>query len=61
MEMNIKRHLGSVRIDLVGGTLDLWPINLILDGLTINFATSLKVEVVIKRGEKSGIETCEST
>ncbi|MDD0851575.1 hypothetical protein HBN50_00650 [Halobacteriovorax sp. GB3] len=43
---------GSVRVDLLGGTLDLKPINLILPNvLTLNLATSLKAEVEI---EKSG-------
>lgn len=37
---------GSVRVDLVGGTLDLNPINLILkDVVTMNVATSLKAKV----------------
>lgn len=37
---------GSVRVDLVGGTLDLNPINLILDKVvTMNVATSLKAKV----------------
>lgn len=38
---------GSVRIDLLGGTLDLPPIDLILDSRTLNFATSLKARVEI--------------
>ena len=39
---------GSVRVDLVGGTLDLIPINLILkDVVTINMATSLFAQVAI--------------
>jgi D-glycero-alpha-D-manno-heptose-7-phosphate kinase len=37
---------GSVRVDLVGGTLDLEPINLILPHVvTLNVATSLKAKV----------------
>lgn len=37
---------GSVRVDLVGGTLDLNPINLVLeDVVTMNVATSLKAKV----------------
>ncbi len=37
---------GSVRVDLVGGTLDLEPINLILPNVvTLNVATSLKANV----------------
>ena len=41
---------GSVRVDLVGGTLDLDPINLILpDVVTMNVATSLKAKVVLNK------------
>lgn len=41
---------GSVRVDLVGGTLDLEPINLILPNVvTLNVATSLKAKVDIKK------------
>jgi D-glycero-alpha-D-manno-heptose-7-phosphate kinase len=37
---------GSVRVDLVGGTIDLEPINLILPNVvTLNVATSLKAKV----------------
>ncbi len=40
---------GSVRVDLVGGTLDLEPINLILPHVvTLNVATSLKAKVQIE-------------
>ena len=40
---------GSVRVDLVGGTLDLEPINLILPNVvTLNCATSLKAEVKLE-------------
>ena len=43
---------GSVRVDLVGGTLDLYPINLILPGVvTCNVATSLKAKVSIRSHE----------
>lgn len=43
---------GSVRVDLVGGTLDLEPINLILPNVvTLNVATSLKAEVKIEKIE----------
>ena len=39
---------GSVRVDLLGGTLDIAPINLILKkALTLNLATSLKAKVEI--------------
>lgn len=41
---------GSVRVDLVGGTLDLEPINLILpDVVTMNVATSLKANVELNK------------
>jgi D-glycero-alpha-D-manno-heptose-7-phosphate kinase len=46
--MQTTRATGSVRVDLVGGTLDLEPINLILpDVVTMNVATSLKANVVL--------------
>jgi D-glycero-alpha-D-manno-heptose-7-phosphate kinase len=42
---------GSVRVDLLGGTLDLEPINLILpEAWTLNVATSLKAEVKVSFG-----------
>ncbi|MBD63952.1 MAG: hypothetical protein CME62_01995 [Halobacteriovoraceae bacterium] len=45
---------GSVRVDLVGGTLDLEPINLILPHVvTLNVATSLKARVVIETHDAS--------
>jgi D-glycero-alpha-D-manno-heptose-7-phosphate kinase len=41
---------GSVRVDLVGGTLDLEPINLILPNVvTMNVATSLKANVILNK------------
>ncbi len=41
---------GSVRVDLLGGTLDLWPINLILPNVTtLNLATTLKAKVIIEK------------
>jgi D-glycero-alpha-D-manno-heptose-7-phosphate kinase len=44
------RASGSVRVDLVGGTLDLEPINLILPNVvTMNVATSLKANVVLNK------------
>lgn len=47
---------GSVRVDLVGGTLDLEPINLILPNVvTLNVATSLKAEVSIERSSGKDI------
>ena len=40
---------GSVRVDLLGGTLDLEPINLILPNVvTLNVATGLKAQVVVE-------------
>jgi D-glycero-alpha-D-manno-heptose-7-phosphate kinase len=48
---------GSVRVDLVGGTLDIEPINLILkDVVTLNVATGLKATVVISKTDFDGIE-----
>ena len=48
---------GSVRVDLLGGTLDLVPINLILpDVVTLNLATSLKAKVVITPINFDGVE-----
>ncbi len=48
---------GSVRVDLVGGTLDIEPINLILkDVWTLNVATGLKAHVELETTNFSGIE-----
>jgi len=48
---------GSVRVDLVGGTLDIEPINLILKNVvTLNVATSLKATVVISKTNDDGVE-----
>lgn len=48
---------GPVRIDLLGGTLDLAPINLILkDVYTLNLATSLKAEVSLEKTDFDGVE-----
>jgi D-glycero-alpha-D-manno-heptose-7-phosphate kinase len=48
---------GSVRVDLLGGTLDLNPINLILPNVvTLNLATSLKAKVLIEKDERDGVE-----
>ena len=50
---------GSVRVDLLGGTLDIAPINLILKkALTLNLATSLKakVEILPLEAKEDGIE-----
>ena len=39
----------SVRVDLAGGTLDLWPLNLILPRVvTLNVALSLRAQVVVE-------------
>jgi D-glycero-alpha-D-manno-heptose-7-phosphate kinase len=51
---------GSVRVDLLGGTIDLHPINMILDDVvTLNLATSLKAKVKIYPVKQKGI-TIES-
>jgi D-glycero-alpha-D-manno-heptose-7-phosphate kinase len=48
---------GSVRVDLVGGTLDIEPINLILkDVWTLNVATGLKAQVSLEASKFDGIE-----
>ena len=47
---------GSVRIDLLGGTLDIHPINLVLpNAYTLNLATSLKARVELKEINFPGI------
>jgi D-glycero-alpha-D-manno-heptose-7-phosphate kinase len=52
---------GSVRVDLVGGTLDIEPINLILkDVWTLNVATGLKAQVVLEKTSFAGIEIVSS-
>lgn len=51
------RAEGSVRVDLLGGTLDLNPINLILPNVvTLNLATSLKAKVNITELDFDGVE-----
>ncbi len=48
---------GSVRVDLLGGTLDLVPINLILPNVvTLNLATSLKAKVHVTSIDFDGVE-----
>ncbi|MEX1100070.1 MAG: hypothetical protein WEB87_06570, partial [Bacteriovoracaceae bacterium] len=48
---------GSVRVDLVGGTLDLEPINLILPNVvTLNVATGLKAKVRLEKNSLDGVE-----
>lgn len=50
---------GSVRVDLLGGTLDIPPINLVLDDVvTINVATSLKARAIIEESENEGLTIC---
>jgi D-glycero-alpha-D-manno-heptose-7-phosphate kinase len=52
---------GSVRVDLLGGTLDLNPINLILPNVvTLNLATSLKAKVTISEIDFDGVEIVSS-
>jgi D-glycero-alpha-D-manno-heptose-7-phosphate kinase len=52
---------GSVRVDLVGGTLDLEPINLILPNVvTLNVATSLKAKVILEKNDCDQIEIISS-
>lgn len=52
---------GSVRVDLLGGTLDLNPINLILPNVvTLNLATSLKAKVKISSIDFDGVEIVSS-
>jgi len=47
---------GSVRVDLVGGTLDLEPINLIIPNVvTLNVATSLKAKVELTKRDDQKI------
>lgn len=48
---------GSVRVDLLGGTLDLNPINLIIPHVvTLNLATSLKAKVALSEIDFDGLE-----
>jgi D-glycero-alpha-D-manno-heptose-7-phosphate kinase len=48
---------GSVRVDLVGGTLDIEPINLIIKNvITLNVATGLKAAVTLSKINFDGIE-----
>mgnify|MGYP000283025754 CR=1 FL=1 len=51
------KYSGSVRVDLLGGTLDLEPINVIIPNtVTLNLATSLKAEVEIEDFEKGKVQ-----
>ncbi|MBT3584608.1 MAG: hypothetical protein HN509_06860 [Halobacteriovoraceae bacterium] len=48
---------GSVRVDLLGGTLDLNPINYIIPNVvTLNVATTLKAKVTLEETSENGIE-----
>lgn len=48
---------GSVRVDLLGGTLDIVPINLVLPNVvTLNLATSLKAKVTVSSIDFDGVE-----
>jgi D-glycero-alpha-D-manno-heptose-7-phosphate kinase len=50
-------NTGSVRVDLVGGTLDIEPINLIIKNVvTLNVATGLKASVKLSRTAFDGVE-----
>lgn len=52
-----KTTTGSVRVDLLGGTLDLNPINLILPKVvTLNLATSLKAKITLSEIDFDGLE-----
>jgi D-glycero-alpha-D-manno-heptose-7-phosphate kinase len=51
------KYSGSVRVDLLGGTLDLEPINVIIPNtVTLNLATSLKAEVSIEKFEEGKVQ-----
>ncbi len=55
--MKTVEETGSVRVDLLGGTIDLNPICLILpDVVTLNIATELKAKVQIEEANLDGIE-----
>jgi D-glycero-alpha-D-manno-heptose-7-phosphate kinase len=48
---------GSVRVDLVGGTLDIEPINLIIKNVvTLNVATGLKATATLIKTDFDGVE-----
>ena len=54
--MNVEES-GFLRIDLLGSTLDLSPIDLIIaSGVTLNAAISLKVRVRLEERDLSGVE-----
>lgn len=57
MNHNIITEEGSVRVDFVGGTLDLFPLNLIIPHVvTINGALSLKAKVKLEKNDQNFIE-----
>lgn len=60
LECTVSKHVtveGSVRVDLLGGTLDIVPINLVLPNVvTLNLATSLKAKVSITAIDFDGVE-----
>lgn len=50
-----------VRADLAGGTLDLWPLGLLVEGsATVNVALSLRAEVVMSRLATKGLRLCSA-
>ncbi len=56
LEFTVINESGSVRIDLLGGTLDIEPINYVLrDTVTLNLATSLKAKVGIEKIEGNSV------
>ena len=47
------------RIDLAGGTIDIWPLYLAHDGAsTLNVAISLRAHVRVERRSEGGVELC---
>lgn len=49
------------RIDLAGGTLDIWPLYLLMEGgLTVNLAVTVHSEVRLESAEASGYEIVSS-
>lgn len=44
------------RVDLAGGSLDLWPLGLLVEGaLTVNVAVGLRAKASLRRDEKEGV------
>lgn len=57
MKNKIIEKVGSVRVDLLGGTLDFPPLDLVLkNSITLNLATTLKAKVTLKPNTTSLIE-----